>query len=82
MVEEIVSFELTQKQTELLNHFFGQNEKEIGMIIGQFLEAKDGKGYVHVGYVNNRQAKELQRAMGVKVGKLTPSKVGVYVAME
>lgn len=78
----VASFELTEKQTSLLAELFEHNNKETGMILGQFMDADKGNGFVHVAYLNSEQSKRMQLAMGVKEGKLTPKKSEVYVDME
>lgn len=75
-----VCFELTKKQTELLNDLFTQNEiaNDKGVIVGQFFDSADGIGFCRIGFVDNKKAAALQKALGVKVGEMSPEEFSVF----
>ena len=78
-----ISFLLTDKQTELLIPFFKKiTSDDKGMVVGQFFEATHGSGFVEVGFIDRPEALELQRVMGVKVGKLSPRTQEVFIEVE
>lgn len=71
-MKNIVKFELTKKQTAILKDCFEENDKETGAVVGQFMEANDGNGFVVACYIPREQAIKLQKVMGHKEGSLTP----------
>ena len=82
-MKPIVKFELTKKQTGLLNELFAELHNEQGMILGQFIEADDGSGFAVVGFLPKAEALAMQRSMGIEPGVLTPETVlDVYCDME
>ncbi len=67
---EEINFNLTEKQTELLEPIFERAQGELGVVFAQVFDAEEGPGFVEVRFVKKDVAMNVQRAMGVKPGKL------------
>ena len=81
-VEGYVAISLTPKQTQLLQPLLDVAGCNLGMLFGQFFEAKNGPGYFLVGFAHEHTAREMQKVLGVKVGALNPGLQEVYTDVE
>lgn len=77
-----IKLSLTKKQTDLLRPVFDLLLCNIGMIVGQFFEAKEGPGFFEVAFINNERARALQKEMGGTVGRECPRENVVYDDVE
>jgi len=75
---ETIAISLTKKQQKLMAHLFVKNNKEIGMILGQFSDATDGTAFFIAKYIDVEQGVQLQKAMGVKPGEIVSPICEVY----
>jgi len=67
-----VVFRLTDKQNDKLQPIFEKANDMLGVVFAQIFDTEDGPGFIEVRFVEKDVAMNVQRAMGVKPGKLHP----------